>query len=252
MAITDKTRKVLWGRSGNRCAICRQKLVVEQTDQDTESVVGDECHIISGAKAGPRYVSDFHQDEIDTLSNLLLLCRVHHKMIDDQYETYTAEVLRGIKSNHEKWVEEKLKDKDEIKPVRILRFRNEIPTQLPIIRSGRDLFNLATNCCGAYHNYSEDLTDDEVETIGGFLQNVQDWIDICADLKPIDKIRATKAIDDEIKGLENIGFVVFAAIEKQRLEGGVVPPSNFPVLHVSVIRKDDPSIVHVDDPGDRR
>ena len=29
MAITAKTRKILWGRSGNRCAICRTELVLE-------------------------------------------------------------------------------------------------------------------------------------------------------------------------------------------------------------------------------
>ena len=67
MAITDKARKVLWGRSGNRCAICRQKLVVEQTDLDAESVVGDECHIISGLPNGPRHDSsippDHHQGQ---------------------------------------------------------------------------------------------------------------------------------------------------------------------------------------------
>ena len=248
--MTEKTRKVLWGRSGNRCAICRQKLVVEQTEQDAESVVGDECHILSGASTGPRHDPALPAEEIDKLPNLLLLCRVHHKMVDDQYETYSADVLRSIKTNHEKWVEEKLKEGEGVKPVRIRRSKNEIPTHLPIIKSGRDLFNLASDCCGAYHNYSDNLSGDEVEAVGGFLQNLQDWIDICGDLQPIDKIRATKAIDDEIKVLDNIGFGVFAAIENQRLEGGVGTPSNFRVLHVSVIRKDDPNVVSLEDqPG---
>ena len=125
MAITDKTRKILWGRSGNRCAICRQKLVVDETELDAESVVGDECHIISGAPNGPRHDPSFPAEEIDEISNLLLLCRVHHKMVDDQYETYAAELLRSIRSNHEKWVESKLKDKEEIPPVRIRRLKNE-------------------------------------------------------------------------------------------------------------------------------
>ena len=47
IGISDKTRKVLRGRSGNHCTICKHELVVEATPQDTESVVGDECHIIS-------------------------------------------------------------------------------------------------------------------------------------------------------------------------------------------------------------
>jgi len=34
MTITDHDRKLLWGRSGNRCAICRRLLVVERTEAD--------------------------------------------------------------------------------------------------------------------------------------------------------------------------------------------------------------------------
>ena len=54
MPITDKTRKILWGRSGNRCAICKNELVIDATGQDAESVVAEECHIISPRQNGPR------------------------------------------------------------------------------------------------------------------------------------------------------------------------------------------------------
>lgn len=247
MAITDKTRKVLWGRSGNRCAFCRHKLVVDQTELDAESVVGDECHIISGVTNGPRHDSYIPADQLDEISNLLLLCRVHHKMVDDQCDTYTAYLLRNIKSNHERWVETKLRDKEEIPPIKIKRFKNEIPKQLTSIKSGKNLFNLASNCHGSYQNYSDDLSEDEVETVGGFLQNLQEWIDMAGDLEPIEKVRATKTIDNEIKELNKRGFLVFAAIENQRIEGGIGGPSTFKVLHVSIIRHTDPSIVSVTD-----
>lgn len=243
MTITDKTRKVLWGRSGNRCAICRQKLVVDETELDAESVVGDECHIISGTPNGPRHDSNFPPEENNDISNLLLLCRVHHKMVDDQYETYSTELLRSIRLNHENWVESKLKDMEEIPPVRIRRIKNKIPTHLPVIKSGKDLFNLASGCHGSYQDYSDDLSDDEVEVIGSFLQNLQDWIDICEDLQPIDKVRATKSLDNEIKELNSNGFIVFAGIENQLVEGGVGRPSTFKILHVSVIRSTDASIL---------
>lgn len=245
VAITDKTRKVLWGRSGNRCAFCRQKLVVDETELDAESVVGDECHIISAAPKGPRHDPALPIEGIDEISNLLLLCRVHHKMIDDQHETYSTELLRSIRLNHEKWVESKLKDKEEVPPVRIRRFKNEIPTHLPVITSGKDLFNLASNCHGSYQNYSDDLSEEEVEAVGGFLQSLQDWIDICGDLQPIDKVRATRSIDNEIKELNSNGFIVFAGVENQRMEGGVASPSTFKVLHISVIRSTDPSVFRI-------
>ncbi len=94
MPISDKTRKILWGRSGNRCAVCRLELVVDRTSADDESVVGEECHIISEKGRGPRNDPAFPADQIDKPENLILLCCVHHKMIDDQYETYTVELLK--------------------------------------------------------------------------------------------------------------------------------------------------------------
>jgi hypothetical protein len=54
MAISGKTRKILWGRSGNRCAICRRELVMDATDLDDESVTGDECHIVARKPIGTR------------------------------------------------------------------------------------------------------------------------------------------------------------------------------------------------------
>ena len=243
MAITDKSRKILWGRSGNRCAICRQRLVVDETSVDAESVVGDECHINSGALGGPRYDAAIEQQSIDNLVNLLLLCRVHHKMVDDQFETYTAELLRTIKDNHERWVDSKFKEAEGLSAVKVRRFKSEIPVQLKTVESGQELFNLASGCHGSYQNHSDDLSDEEVEIVGGFLQNLKDWVDCASDLEPIEKVRATKSLTDELNELKRCGFLVFAAREKQRLEGGVGAPSDFLVLHVSIIRENDTNII---------
>ncbi len=38
MAISLKTQKMLWGRSGNRCAVCRTELVVDRTETDFDRV----------------------------------------------------------------------------------------------------------------------------------------------------------------------------------------------------------------------
>ena len=109
IAINDKTRKLLWGRSGSQCAFCRSELIMDATPQDNESVIGEECHIISGKPNGPRYNPEFRIDEIDSYSNLILLCRIHHKIIDDQPETFTTDILRKLKANHERHVKETLK-----------------------------------------------------------------------------------------------------------------------------------------------
>jgi len=81
---------------------------MQATDKDDESIVGDECHIVSSKPNGPRHDSDFPDSDLDDYSNLILLCRIHHKMVDDQFETYTSSILHQIKDNHENWVSEVL------------------------------------------------------------------------------------------------------------------------------------------------
>jgi hypothetical protein len=108
MAISDKTRKVLWARSGNRCAVCRRELVIDATTSDDESVVGDECNTVSGRPQAPRFDDEYPSDRIDDADNLIQLCRVHHKMVDDQCVAYTVETLTALRSKHEEWVSDRL------------------------------------------------------------------------------------------------------------------------------------------------
>ena len=110
MTISDKTRKLLWGRSGNRCAYCRRELVMAATILDDESIVGDECHIIARHPDWSRGDTSISEQELDDYPNLILLCKVHHKTVDDQPNTYTVDVLREMKRKHEKWVRETLQD----------------------------------------------------------------------------------------------------------------------------------------------
>jgi hypothetical protein len=44
-----------------------------------------------------------------------LLCRIHHKLIDDQPNTYTIDDLKEIKFQHERWVRDSLKGYDSLK-----------------------------------------------------------------------------------------------------------------------------------------
>jgi len=243
MPVTDKNRKILWAQSGNLCAICRKKLVIEKNGKDFETVVGEECHIVASAPNGPRFDPTHSKDQIDNLDNLILLCATHHKMIDDQFETYSVVVLRQIKSNHEKWVDLKLKNVEIIPPIKIRRFEKNIPKHLNIIHSGQALFAMASGCQVSYHNHDPDLSDQEVELVGGFFQEVKDWTDLSSELEPLDQLRAGKRIDDLLQELKAQGFLVFAGTELQRLEGGVAPPSNWKAFHLSILRSTNPSII---------
>lgn len=223
--------------------MCRHTLVFESTQSDSESIIGEECHIISGANNGPRSNPDFPRDKINDVSNLILLCRIHHKQIDDQVETYTSELLRTIKNNHESWVEEKLKDQPEVSRVRIKRNKEEIPKKLPVINSGKEMFSLAAGAYAFYNDYSDNLTDEELDLVSGFIQNVKDWAELAQEMEPIQKINASRDLDKEIKELRQLNIFTFAAVEKQKIVGGIGGEIPFPVLHLSVSKANDSNVV---------
>lgn len=223
--------------------MCRHILVFDSAENTNESIVGEECHIVSGASKGPRSNPDFPRDKIDDVSNLILLCRVHHKLIDDQVEKYTPKLLESIKASHEKWVEDKLKEQPEIPRVQIKRTKEEIPEKLPVINTGKEMFNLAAGACAFYNDYSDNLTDEELDMVSSFIQNVKDWAELANEMEPIERINATRELDKEMQALREFDVFAFAAIEKQKVVGGVGGESIFPVLHLSVNKLSDSNVV---------
>lgn len=114
MAISDKTRKALWGLAGGRCSRCGVLVVHESTDSDPASVFGEEAHIVAQSPGGPRagYIAD-----VDGYDNLILLCSNDHKRIDDQPEHFTVERLKKIKLAHETSVRAQCEVRAEGEPV---------------------------------------------------------------------------------------------------------------------------------------
>ncbi|WBB77707.1 HNH endonuclease signature motif containing protein [Micromonospora sp. WMMD882] len=107
MGISVRTRKLLWGRAHNRCAFpqCRQELTTDQIDAHTgetfTTVVGEEAHIRSSRSDGPRHEPDFAN--VDEYENLILLCPVHHTMVDaDGGRGYDVETLVKMRRAHER------------------------------------------------------------------------------------------------------------------------------------------------------
>lgn len=111
MTISLKTQKMLWGRSAGRCAFpdCRLELVFSEQETDDPSLVGDIAHIIADSSSGPRGERrGISEEQVNKYNNLVLLCKNHHKLIDDQPNTYTVEALKTLKQEHEEWVEASL------------------------------------------------------------------------------------------------------------------------------------------------
>ncbi len=212
MSITDRTRKILWGRSGNLCAYCRRVLVENGDELSDESVVGDECHMIGEKPGAARGHIGVGRDDLDEYDNLVLLCKVHHKLVDDQPETYPVDRLREMKAAHELWVREKLARKPGGKqPHFALLFR---------IQTGKELSNIIGAADGFLFDHDEPETEEEAKLIGGFLQNAQDWGDLWSDLESSQRVEASFSFTKDIKEIEMAGFLVFGTSEKRRMRSG--------------------------------
>jgi hypothetical protein len=216
MAITDKTRKLLWGRSGNRCALCKRPLVSVVTDESVESVLGEECHIIARSVDGPSGQTDEPTDR-DSYNNLILLCREDHKRIDDNPNYFSKNKLLEIKRAHEIWVHQCLEG-SLLHEIKVYRARNERETILQLMLSGRQLLNVCLGCCMAEYVNPNLQSEDEVDLVGRFFQDIQDWSDVYYQIGPHEQIRAEYKLGEFLKEIIEDGFAVYAAKLNRTIE----------------------------------
>ncbi|MEX2160897.1 MAG: HNH endonuclease signature motif containing protein [Anaerolineales bacterium] len=243
MAVTEKTRKLLWARSGNRCAICRKELTVDATQTDNESIVGEECHVVSSKPNGPRYNPFFPNEETDNPNNLILLCRTHHKMVDDQPSSYSADQLLSLKVNHEKWVSVTLQNNGQPAPVRIRRSKNKIPSFLVEVNNGTELFSAIHNSSAFNFHNDEPKSEEDVGLLSDFFQELQDWGDLSSILEAGDQVRTKFRLTQLLDEIRSSGYKVFAGKEFAQLEGGYSDPMPFDIAIVYVLQKDNPAII---------
>jgi hypothetical protein len=113
-AISVKTRKRLWLKSGGCCAFpeCKEPLLepIETTDDDT--VIGIECHIVAQQDSPnvARSVTSLTDDERETFANLIedrhgyanlvLMCARHSIVIDDPAAGFTVAQVVQMKREH--------------------------------------------------------------------------------------------------------------------------------------------------------
>lgn len=247
MPINDRTRKILWGNSGNRCSICKRQLIIDATDKDDISIIGEECHIVSGQIKGPRHDPKFDQEKIDAHENLILLCRVHHKMIDDQVETYTADILGQMKANHEKWVVEKLSDENKKeKPFRIRQVEENLPEVLFRITSGKEILNIVDGVMGYGFDHDDPLNEHDLGVIARFVQTVQDYGEIMSEFEAGSRVEAAFHVTKLINELDEIGYLVFGFREMRVIEGGNHAPADWPIAIIIIKHRENKDVQKLD------
>lgn len=229
LAISEKTRKMLWAKSGNRCAICKAELITEQ-ETDSDLNIGEECHIISSKPKGPRHKSNLN--DYDTFDNLILLCRNHHKEIDTLIDTFPEEILRYMKQNHENRVNATLNKELNSKDNEKLRF-------LTRITSGKELMNIIFNAFGYRTDHDDIETEEEAEYIGGILQTFVDYGEISDVLETHDKVKISLEFNKILDNLDNNGYFLFG---ERNLEN-YANLKNCPIATLLIKKKDNHEII---------
>ncbi|NMC36278.1 hypothetical protein GYA49_04510 [Candidatus Beckwithbacteria bacterium] len=220
--VSFKTSKIIWALSRNQCAICKKKLTKKIKKQHL--VLGQECHIRSDKENGPRFDPSYPVEKLNLPDNLILLCRDHHKIIDDLPEKYPIEKLEKIKLDHESQrVRSINKNNDSPKVIQSTKYLAAIQ-----IITGMQLINAVAG----YHAYSAsfDETDDEelYKLIKEFLVCLKD-LDALIDVSEGLKLDIAREIKRLIAKLNSHGYYVYCAtvLDKLRMNGKDTPWKTF-------------------------
>ncbi len=224
----------MWSFSGQLCAWCKKPLVHDISD-DTFSIIGDECHIHSGQKGGPRYDSSFPQEKIDGFSNLILLCKAHHKIVDDNPEVYTAVTLKKMKKEHEEFVKKKLIVKTE-----------ERAKYLSRLTSGADILNVISNILQFGFYTDEPENHAETELLSRFIETVNNYSDIYSSIESGRLIEVGYGLSQMLKEVEDAGFWVFGIRENQTPQYQGMENEKWPTGIIQIYRSNNPSIIRAD------
>ena len=167
MNLLDRDRKALWTKSGNRCTYnidserCDTELV--RVDNGKYVVLGEECHIVGEKPKAARYIENYPQ--LETYYNAILMCGVHHKLIDDNPDVYTIDVLHAMKDSHENAIQESLENKT-IQPLIIKD--SEFVT---IVENAQRAIGMEVNRPAQLSNVKSELRVGNVQEAIGFSTN---------------------------------------------------------------------------------
>lgn len=210
----DVDRKKLWGRSGSRCAICNAELT---TLDGLDSIVGDEAHIRARNTGGPRHDLEYPPEKVNSYENLILVCKPHHKLIDDNWEVFTVDLLEEIKNRHESRVRSSLNGPEGnwVREPDIAR-----------LNTGTDVVDVVMGSSAYFLSTDHPGGDAEAELIGGFLQEAQDWADIAGDVGTKGRVDAAMSLHSQVVELGSRGLAVVGGRGEYRLAKDLVVPAS--------------------------
>jgi len=132
--IPEKVKIRLWGKAAGRCQYdgCNKPLWLD-TLTKTEFNTAYVAHIIADQPNGPRGDAVLSKKLKADISNMMLMCDGHHRLIDrEDVKGHTVERLQAMKNKHEKRIE-LLTSISEEKESYVLLYGANIGQQNPVI-----------------------------------------------------------------------------------------------------------------------
>ena len=205
--ISRADRKLLWGKSANRCAICRAPLSRTATADDPEIVVGEEAHIV-GERLGAARYRPLPAAERDGYGNRILLCPTDHTTIDKQPGKWTEGLLLATKAHHESIMRLRT---EEAKRSNGIEFENPGPVVLELVISGSELGRMMGRSLAHQMDCSE-LDGPDERIAATLFQSAADWCDIYNDIGPVGHADASENLSEHIREALEAGLILFGKV----------------------------------------
>lgn len=156
IAIPEKTKCLLWAQAGGRCEYegCNKILyrdLLTQTPENNAYI----AHIIAESPNGPRGDKVLSKQLAKDISNIMLMCDTHHRLIDkEQVDEHPVERLRQMKAKHEQRIERQTSLSEEKRSL-IVTYGANIARFSPSLN-----YNLLKNAIAPTHYPSEERAID--------------------------------------------------------------------------------------------
>jgi hypothetical protein len=203
-------------------------------------IIGEECHIVSSKKNGPRGNEEFDGD-FDNYDNLILLCGNDHTRIDSVPSFFPSHKLRDLKYAHEQWVKAALRK--DAAAFSNPQFHME---SLARIRTGKQLLDIVLGSHAHQFDYPEFDDREESETVADFFQLMQDYGDIWSEIEVSERIRIGFELNSSIKEIEATDLLLFGSQRKMKIrlqyEPTNKPPMDWNIATIAAVRPNNPSI----------
>jgi hypothetical protein len=214
MAISERTRKILWVKAGGRCSICRKQVVTEaEANGDAPSVYGQECHIVAKSPGGPRAGKIEDQDGY---RNLILLCAPHHKQVDDQPAHFSVERLHQLKRDHEAL--EALRSG----PVRLIADpAKPSPKVFVACFKGDTLWSHVQGSHSMQSLVAANLNDEQGDAVAELQDYLGDLLNVASEMSNTEGRELARELSGRIGHLLELGIVIGVRQHYQLLTGGI-------------------------------